>query len=226
MTYKLKSTIGMPKKTDPSLWQSPAFSIRSKCQEFNNFKSPGPIYKLNNVTRYGLERIKPISIAKKYYPRDVQKSPGPAAYFPCYPNLKRAPTPIFLFHYRESKKDKVPPPNSYNLQKHTKQMSIQSRTEGFTIKSRTKYGVKDKGIEGPGPAAYNAVNLDKYKEYNPPKTMGKHLNFLLLDNIHMTPGPGSYNVSKCFKCCQKNFTFGKKRPSKFVPYVVPEDNNI
>lgn len=64
--YYLKSTIGKSKKSDPTYWQSPAFSLRRlTCNTFNIDSSPGPIYKVDGMTRHGPYANVKVSIGKK-----------------------------------------------------------------------------------------------------------------------------------------------------------------
>ncbi|XP_050421375.1 outer dense fiber protein 3B-like [Adelges cooleyi] len=227
--YNLKSTIGLPKKTDPSHWQSPAYSLKSKFKEINDFTSPGPVYKIEHTTRYGPEALTKIKIAEKLNIKDIQKSPGPAAYYPCYPNRKRSPTPKFLFRFKEKEDIKIPPLTmyyyTYNLQTTYKQSAVNCRTKGFTLKWRTKYGVKELGSEGPGPAAYDVVNIDKYKSTTPGKTIGSSKK-ISEEMTNAVPGPGTYNISECVKGCQRRCTFGVKHLTKHPPYVTPADNSL
>lgn len=66
---------------------------------------------------------------------DYGQSPGPAAYFPCFPNFKRAPTPKLLLPIMTStdgKRNIRPSPNTYSL-RDEHQSSIKSRRKGYTM---------------------------------------------------------------------------------------------
>jgi len=64
---------------------------------------------------------------------DNVQSPGPAAYLPCYPNLKRAPTPKLLLPLTDSEMRNIgPSPNAYTLRSEH-QSSIKSRRKGYTM---------------------------------------------------------------------------------------------
>lgn len=63
--YYIKPTMGMPKKTDPTIWQSPAFSLRYLNNLPNNVFSPGPIYKVERMTRYGHDTSFKYAFGKK-----------------------------------------------------------------------------------------------------------------------------------------------------------------
>jgi len=64
---------------------------------------------------------------------DDARSPGPAAYLPCFPNMNRAPTVKFLFplkHWTDNYN--IPPPNAYTLRKDEYGLPL-SRRKGYTM---------------------------------------------------------------------------------------------
>ncbi|XP_022165236.1 outer dense fiber protein 3-like protein 2 [Myzus persicae] len=122
----------MPKKTDPSFWQSPAYSLRGKIDFPIYDSSPGPVYRVDRTTRHGRYTNAKIDIGIILDRKDNAQSPGPAAYLPCYPNLKRAPTPKLLLPLTDRQKNIVPSPNAYML-RNEHRSSIKSRRKGYTM---------------------------------------------------------------------------------------------
>jgi len=152
----------MPKTTDPTFWQSPAYSLRGKNDFPIYVSSPGPVYRVDRTTRHGryttakvdmgmvLDRSVCTNLLDKQinivyilvheniimsYNPAVEfnvHSPGPAAYLPCYPNLKRAPTPKLLLPLTDGERSIGPSPNAYTLSGEHRS-SIKSRRKGYTM---------------------------------------------------------------------------------------------
>ncbi|XP_026820751.1 uncharacterized protein LOC113559284 [Rhopalosiphum maidis] len=125
----------MPKTTDQSFWQSPAFSLKSRIDFPNYVSSPGPVYKVDQTTRHGQFTNTKVKIGLILDKNDYGQSPGPAAYLPCFPNLKRAPTPKLLLPVTaqtDGERNIGPSPNTYSLRGEY-QSSIKSRRKGYTM---------------------------------------------------------------------------------------------
>ncbi|KAE9537874.1 hypothetical protein AGLY_005846 [Aphis glycines] len=218
----------MPKKTDPRFWQSPAFSMRGQIKFPIYVSSPGPVYKVDQTTRNGQFMNTKVNIGLLLGKDDYGQSPGPAAYLPCFPNFKRAPTPKLLLPITTStdgERNIRPSPNTYSLRDEHRS-SIKSRRKGYTMKWRTKEcGSEVEDAGSPGPAAYNSTDADVYKKRAPARTFGLPLKRA---KAVCTDTPHAYlivSVDGCINRCQpKRFTFGARRPQKHPPYVVPADN--
>ncbi|XP_025208518.1 uncharacterized protein LOC112603912 [Melanaphis sacchari] len=133
--YHLAPTIGIPKKTDQSFWQSPAFSLRGQIDFPIYVSSPGPVYKVDQITRHGRFTNTKVKIGLILDKNDYGQSPGPAAYLPCFPNLKRAPTPKLLLpltSLTDRERNIGPSPNAYSLRDEHRS-SIKSRRKGYTM---------------------------------------------------------------------------------------------
>jgi len=155
----------MPKTTDQSFWQSPAFSLKGRTDFPNYISSPGPVYKVDQTTRHGqftntkvkiglilvksvctylsekqiisiyIHENENIIISNNPVADDYGQSPGPAAYLPCFPNLKRAPTPKLLLPVTtqtDAERNDGPSPNTYSLRGEHRS-SIKSRRKGYTM---------------------------------------------------------------------------------------------
>ncbi|XP_008180113.2 outer dense fiber protein 3-like [Acyrthosiphon pisum] len=214
----------MPKTTDPRFWQSPAYTLRGKNDFPIYVSSPGPVYRVDRMTRHGPYTTAKVDFGKVLDKKFNAQSPGPAAYLPCYPNLKRAPTPKLLLPLTDGKIKIGPSPNAYTLSSDHRPY-IKSRRKGYTIKWRTKEcGTGAVNSGSPGPAAYSSTNADVYKYHTPAKTFGIPVR----PTGKSTKTPHAYlivSADGCVERCKpKKFTFGVKHPYKHPPYVVPADN--
>eukprot|EP00102_Acyrthosiphon_pisum_P011399 XP_008180113.1 PREDICTED: uncharacterized protein LOC100574036 [Acyrthosiphon pisum] len=122
----------MPKTTDPRFWQSPAYTLRGKNDFPIYVSSPGPVYRVDRMTRHGPYTTAKVDFGKVLDKKFNAQSPGPAAYLPCYPNLKRAPTPKLLLPLTDGKIKIGPSPNAYTLSSDHRPY-IKSRRKGYTM---------------------------------------------------------------------------------------------
>lgn len=223
-TYHLKPTIGMPKTTDPTLWQSPAYSLRPRTNIQTNSPGPGPTYKFDQITRYGHDTNGKIIFGCRtpYSKRSNTIGPGPAGYLPCYPNLLHSPTPKFSSSPKELRIFITPSPNAYTLRKTAEVSSIKSKRKGYTIQSRTRYPLGESETPSPGPAAYGLPKVDVYKNHAPAVSLSARARGPIVQA--RGPGPQTYYVTGCARACATKFSFGVKHSPKCPPYVIPDDN--
>ncbi|VVC32862.1 Hypothetical protein CINCED_3A019186 [Cinara cedri] len=213
----------MPKKTDPTMWQSPAYSLRPQTKIRNDSSGPGPAYKIDQVTRHGRDTSGKIIFGDYNIPNSKTLGPGPAIYLPCYPNLIHAPTPKLSLPLEELKKFDIPAPNAYTLRipDISGMSSVKSRRKGYTIQWKTRYPFGEPGRSSPGPAAYGPTNIDAYKNHAPAVSIGARTRET---GQNSGPGPQAYYVSECSRGCTTKFSFGIKHSRKSTPYVIPDDN--
>uniref|UniRef100_UPI0037E81E7B outer dense fiber protein 3-like protein 2a n=1 Tax=Semicossyphus pulcher TaxID=241346 RepID=UPI0037E81E7B len=230
--YALPPTVGYINHdfTKPS---SPAYSFHSRLSStmVSVDSSPGPRYHIDSkVTRFGRMETPSYSILgrgrRTGNKGEVYQTPGPGAYSPeKAPPLnahQRPPSYTISTRTRYRSVDAVPAPNSYSLPNLLGcQVPHKPSSASFSFSGRRKVGAPSEDLsKSPGPAKYNSINPDVYRQRQPSFSMQsrtKRPNY-----SSAIPGPGTYSPEKFHMHLPKppSCTMGIRHSEFVTPLVV------
>ncbi|TKS86817.1 Cytokine receptor-like factor 1 [Collichthys lucidus] len=220
--YALPPTVGYINHdfTKPS---SPAYTFHSRMSTtmISVDSSPGPRYHIDSkVTRFGRMETPSYSILGRGrrigHQSVLHQTPGPGAYSP-----EKAP-PLGL-HQR---------PPSYTIGSRTRYRSVdavpgtqqipnKTASASYSFSGRRKVGAPSEDLSmSPGPAKYNIINPDVYRQRQPSFSMQsrtKRPNYSFA-----IPGPGAYSPEKFHLHLPKppSCTLGVRHSEFVTPLVV------
>jgi len=213
--YKLPSTFGY-KQHDPTKYQNPAFTIRSKLKNQHKGLGPGQ-YQLYNKTRFGQIQPSGVTMGTKYCDPKNFISPGPVHYRPERCSTKPNPPRFTMGKLTQLPRScYIPAPNTYkissgfNLQKQ--------RTAAITFGQRVNASRHD---FNPAPNTYGPVKISVYKKSGQKYTMGK--NTALPGDNTQKPAPNLYFPKLKYKETTPKFSFGRREPDARVIYFTLDD---
>ena len=131
------------------------------------------------------------------------------------------------------KKEKIPGPGAYNINKlyfdHKRQFSSRESfndSYGYEYINLPSIRIKSPGNNNPGPGQYNKTDLNFYKPKQPSIKIGKYKRFVSSFELSNTPGPGKYNLSNSLillKKVEPSWKIGtaKRRPLIEIDKYVP-----
>uniref|UniRef100_A0A3Q3G0B8 Outer dense fiber of sperm tails 3-like 2a n=1 Tax=Labrus bergylta TaxID=56723 RepID=A0A3Q3G0B8_9LABR len=235
--YALPPTVGYINHdfTKPS---SPAYSFHSRLSSamVSVDSSPGPRYHIDaKVTRFGKMETPSYSIlgrgriSKQRLNKtssEVFQTPGPGAYSP-----EKAP-PVNAHHRppsytigsrtRYRSVDAVPAPNRYSLPNLLGcQVPHKPSSASFSFSGRRKIGAPSEDLSmSPGPAKYNSIHPDVYRQRQPSFSMQSRTK--RPNNASDIPGPGTYSPEKSYVHLPKppSCTMGIRHSEFVTPLVV------
>jgi len=211
------------KDKNPSLYQSPAYSMGLAFKDKSSSLGPGPAaYKPDGkFTAHG-KAGGPYAFAT-WKPKDPleKKTPGPTDYDTVRKNnvwskLKNAPASSMGSRNKGPKLSSGPGPSAYTIQK--RQLDAFQNKAPEVVMGGKFPGTKPNGI--PGPGQYQDPSTHRYKKGAVPAySMGlKWTEFTL----HPTPSPNAYNVAPGRKRTKKEapaFSFGIHH-SEYAPDLI------
>uniref|UniRef100_A0A8P4GEX5 Outer dense fiber of sperm tails 3-like 2a n=1 Tax=Dicentrarchus labrax TaxID=13489 RepID=A0A8P4GEX5_DICLA len=226
--YALPPTVGYINHdfTKPS---SPAYSFHSRLSSASDRLCivPGPRYHIDaKVTRFGRMETPSYSILGRARRTSSTQTPGPGAYSPeKAPPLNahhRPPSYTIGNRTRYRSVDAVPAPNSYCLPNLLGcQVPNKPSSASFSFSARRKVGAPTEDLSmSPGPAKYNSINPDIYRQRQPSFSMQsrtKRPNY-----SSAIPGPGTYSPEKFHLHLPKppSCTMGVRHSEFVTPLVV------
>ncbi|NXL69554.1 ODF3A protein, partial [Leptocoma aspasia] len=203
----------------------PAYSFRgSKCPSEATC-SPGPRYAIpSSVTKTG-KHVAPSALVTARPKTKIQVTPGPSDYTTDRANKHvyySAPVNSMASRPKDLKGFRTPGPGTYTLPRILGPHTAYTRAEPcYTLKGKSDYmSAFQDFAKTPGPAAFDKVEMDIYKNRAPKYTMGLKTKFLAKS---MVPGPADYSPGKLsvIKTRDPAFSFGL-RHSLYKASLVPE----
>ncbi|XP_028251969.1 outer dense fiber protein 3-like protein 2a [Parambassis ranga] len=230
--YNLPPTVGYINHdfTKPS---SPAYSFHSRMSSamVSVDSSPGPRYHIDaKVTRFGRMETPSYSISgrgRRIVSKDNPfQTPGPGAYSPeKAPPVnahQRPPSYTIGARTRYRSVDPVPAPNSYVLPNLLGcQPPNKPTSASYSFSSRRKVGAPAEDLAmSPGPAKYNSINPDIYRQRQPSFSIQSRTKRPSYSSA--IPGPGTYSPEKFYLHLPKppSFTLGTRHSEFVTPLVV------
>ncbi|XP_058472132.1 outer dense fiber protein 3-like protein 2a [Solea solea] len=229
--YALPPTVGYINHdfTKPS---SPAYSLHGRNRMPTSAdSSPGPRYHIDaKVTRFGRMDTPSYSILgrgrRTGSKGELFQTPGPGAYSPeKAPPLNaqhRPPSYTISSRTRYRCVDAVPAPNSYSLPNLLGcQVPNKSSSASFSFSGRSKVGAPSEDLAmSPGPAKYNTINPDVYRQRQPSFSMQSRTKRPSYSST--IPGPGAYRPEKYHMHLPKppSFSMGIRHSEFVTPLVV------
>uniref|UniRef100_A0A672FR15 Uncharacterized protein n=1 Tax=Salarias fasciatus TaxID=181472 RepID=A0A672FR15_SALFA len=199
--YLLPSLTGTSKH-DPTKSKSPAFSMASRHLQSTVHHSPGPAHFVEpNTTRTGRHTALAVSLKGKRQSQ-VKLTPGPAAYGAVKLDKWKRKAPEYTIAGRPSAQQQnvTPGPAAHRPGPVRNLFACKFFVKRFS----------------PGPAAYGAVKLDKWKRKAPEYTIAGRPS-AQQQNV-TTPGPAAHRPGKV-----PSFSFGVHHSQYKTPLILNDD---
>ncbi|XP_041971737.1 outer dense fiber protein 3 isoform X2 [Aricia agestis] len=212
--YLLPPTVGY-NQHDPSRYRMPMYSFGVKPPLHFGSRGPGPVYRIEKMTREGIISAPAWSLGARFPTRTITTAPGPGAHAPeLCPIFKEFRPPMYSMGARFGTDFRRigPAPNAYSVlgNKPYPAYSMGARL-GTTVKVRS-----------PGPAVYYQQNIAMYKYKAPSYSLGGRRES---GKYSRSPGPAAYppdlyNTKKS----GFSYSFGRKHGDDCPPMITDADS--
>ncbi|XP_014244355.1 outer dense fiber protein 3-like [Cimex lectularius] len=221
--YVLQTLVGF-ENHDPTKYREPAYSIAGRHNKKQNTNLlPGPKYMTCNMTRNGPYSNQSVIVIPRRTSVGKRVGPGPDKYLvDKLPNAKSSPTWYFTSGREKKMRHLIPGP------KYMIESTIANNVPYFPSAPKWVMGVRPTTALGatvkgsPGPARYNAQNLDYVKKKAPEALLlGRRER---LNKNEIKPGPDKYKPDNnvILKTCPA-WVFGLKHSQKKALVRTPQD---
>ncbi|XP_046435282.1 ciliary microtubule associated protein 1A [Neodiprion pinetum] len=218
--YLLPSLVGY-NGHDPSRYRNPAFTMRTRVETNISAVGPGPRYKIEGLTNYGVQKAPAYSLGFRDGTKMTSCSgPGPGAYSPerCPPMNHSLRPAAFTIKSRCSDHMSGDGPGPIYLIPSCLGPKVPDKTALGAFSIAGRHG-KDYCVSSPGPAAYGNQNYDLVKRRLPAYTLAsRHHQF----GTACGPGPRYYPQYSGGKNPPK-FSFGVKHSECAPPAITEYD---
>lgn len=210
---------------DCTKYKKPAFSFGARTWKNQQLTGPGPKYKIEDVTRFGMEGTPKYTLHSRTNLQGKFQTPAPWDYkAEKKPVFKHAFPPQYSFGLRSpyGKQDNNPAPNNYNMPSIIGPKAVGKKSSAaFSMTSRSKIGSFHEDLQKtPGPGTYKVTDPNIYRNRKPIFSMTARNN--APGDRTLKPGPGAHRPELCYATFkrQPSFHFGQRWSEYVAPLIV------